>query len=81
MRTIIYFAIVIVAMTVAGCHSTKESEVEELRELVEIQNKALDKAWVLIDKHDLLDKDGSDDMADYLEYNSVAYKKYNGEQQ
>lgn len=81
MRTIIYLVIVIVAMAVAGCHSTKESETEKLQELVEIQNKALDKAWVLIDKHNLLDADGSDDMSDYLEYQSLAYRMYNGEQQ
>lgn len=30
MRTIIYFAIVIVAMAVAGCHSTKVSDTRDL---------------------------------------------------
>lgn len=39
------------------------------KELLDAQDKALDKAWVLIDKHNLLDKDGSDDMCDFLEYN------------
>lgn len=50
--------------------STLESANSFKMELIEAQSQALDKANLLIDKHNLLDKDGSDDMADFLEYNS-----------
>lgn len=40
------------------------------RELLNPALKALDKADYLIDKHDLYDTDGSDEMSDYLEYRS-----------
>ena len=37
------------------------------KELIEAQGAALRKAKIVIDNNDLLDTDGSDDMADYLE--------------
>ena len=37
------------------------------RELVKEQFKALKYAEILMDKHNLWDKDGSDEMAEYLE--------------
>lgn len=45
----------------------KESN-EFKKELIFTQDAALQKAHILIDRHNLLDKDGSDDMADYLEF-------------
>lgn len=39
------------------------------RELLNNQQQALEKAVILMNKHLLFDKDGSDDMADFLEYN------------
>lgn len=50
-----------------GKNQLKESN-EFKKELVFAQDAALQKAHILIDKHNLLDKDGSDDMADYLEF-------------
>lgn len=83
MKSLIFIVIAVAAMAITGCHSTKVSnnELNELKEIVELQNKALEKANILLDKHNIYDKDGSDDMADYLEYQSTAYKMYNGEQQ
>lgn len=36
-------------------------------DLIELEEQALDLADYLMDKHDLWDKDGSDEMEDYLE--------------
>lgn len=38
------------------------------RELIDAQNAALEKAEIIMDRHNLWDIDGSDDMADYLEF-------------
>lgn len=36
-------------------------------ELLDVQEKALEKSHKIMEKHDIYDLDGSDDMADYLE--------------
>ena len=36
-------------------------------ELLDVQEKALVKSHKIMEKHDIYDLDGSDDMADYLE--------------
>lgn len=77
MKNLLISALIAVAAFSVGyitCH--KVNDVEFLieannfkKELLDAQDQTIYYAWKLIDKHDLLDKDGSDEMCDFLEYN------------
>lgn len=67
-------------MLVAGCSTKQEvSKVDyktylEQVEIIKAQKKALEYADSVMDKNQLFDTDGSDTMAKYLEYSSLASK-------
>lgn len=44
------------------------------KELLDAQDKALHQANTVMWNHNLFDTDGSDDMADYLEYSTKVYE-------
>lgn len=74
MKKIIAYAVTVIAAFITGMEFNAwyynfDSLFEAnnfKRELVNKQAIALDKAYKVIDNNDLLDTDGSDDMADYL---------------
>lgn len=72
-KNILYYAIAaIVAFVVGYCTclkvNTDSVEAHDFKvKLIVTQNAALEKAEVVMNNNNLLDADGSDDMADYLE--------------
>ena len=73
-------AATVVMMLVAGCSTKQEVSKVDYKiylkqvEIIKAQKKALEYADSVMDKNQLFDTDGSDTMAKYLEYSSLAGK-------
>jgi hypothetical protein len=74
-KTIIICALLAIVGFSAGYLTCQK--VNTNNEIIELQKKALDKSLTVIDNNGLLDADGSDEMAEYLEGKSKSDSLYN----
>ena len=73
MKKYLFFTLLVVATSCSN-HSSFENYKQKVRKnnkfkvhLINKQARALDLAYSLMDKHNLWDKDGSDEMAEFLD--------------